>query len=61
MEILRKLFKREHISWLEHLIGIQWLWVQIPLRQTFYSYFKESFSGEYHMYQSFRYTHMITS
>ena len=31
--------------------GIWWLWVQIPLRPTFYSYFKESFSGEYHIYQ----------
>ena len=28
---------------------------------TFYSYFKESFSGEYHVYHSFRYTRMITS
>ena len=26
-------------------------WVQIPLRQTLYSYFKESFSDEYHLYQ----------
>ena len=25
--------------------------VNIPLRPTFYSYFKQSFSGEYHMYQ----------
>ena len=31
--------------------GIQWSWVQIPLRPTFYSYFKESFSGEYNVYQ----------
>ena len=23
-------------------------WVQIPLGPTFYSYFKDSFSGEYH-------------
>ena len=38
----------EH-SWLEHLHGIEWLWVQISLRATFYSYFKESFSGEYHI------------
>ena len=29
---------------------IQWSWAQIPLRSTFYSYLKESFSGEYHMY-----------
>ena len=35
---------------LERLNGIQRLWVQIPLRPTFYSYFKESFSGEYHIY-----------
>ena len=35
-----------------------YLWVQIPLRPTFYSYFKESISGEYHMYHSFRYTHV---
>ena len=33
------------------LNGIQWSWVQIPLRPTFYSYFKESVSSEYHMYQ----------
>ena len=38
------------LSGLEHLNGIQWPWVQIPLRPTFYSYFKESFSGEYHIY-----------
>ena len=29
----------------------QWSWVQIPLRPIFYSYFKESVSDEYHMYQ----------
>ena len=34
-----------------YMNGIQWSWVQIPLRPTFYSYFKESFSDEYHMYQ----------
>ena len=34
----------------ERLNGIQWSWVQIPLRPTFYSYFKESFGGEYHKY-----------
>ena len=28
------------LSRLEHLNGIQWSWVQIPLRPTFYSYFK---------------------
>ena len=33
--------------------GIHWSWVLIPLRPTFYSYFKESFSGEYDMYHSF--------
>ena len=31
--------------------GFRWSWVQIPLRPTFCSYFKESFSGEYRMYQ----------
>ena len=25
--------------------------VQIPLRSAFYSYFKESFGGEYHIYR----------
>ena len=49
------------LSRLERLNGIQWSWAQIPLRPTFYSYFKESFNGEYHMYHSFRYTHVITS
>ena len=42
-------------SWTHGLIdrlnGIQWTQVQIPLRPTSYSYFKESFSDEYHMYQ----------
>ena len=33
------------------LLLISGLWVQIPLRPTFYSYFSESFSDEYHMYQ----------
>ena len=41
--------------------GIQRSQVQIPLTPTFYSYFKEFFSGEYHVYLSFRYTHVITS
>ena len=45
---------------LERYNGIQWSWVQIPLRPTFYRYFKVSFSGEYHVYHSFRYTHVIT-
>ena len=40
-----------YFSRLEHLNGIQWSWVQIPLGPTFYSYFWKSFSGEYHMYQ----------
>ena len=31
--------------------GIQWSCVQIPLRPTFYRYFKKSVSSEYHMYQ----------
>ena len=33
------------------MYNVRWLWVQIPLRPTFYSYFKESFSDEYHMCQ----------
>ena len=40
-----------YFSRLEHLNGIQWSWVQIPLGPTFYCYFWKSFSGEYHMYQ----------
>ena len=36
---------------LERLNGSQWSWIQIPLSRTFYSYFEESVSGEYHMYQ----------
>ena len=39
------------LIWLEHLNGIQWSWVQIPVRPTFYTYFKESVSGEYHIDQ----------
>ena len=39
------------VSWLGRLNRIQWSRVQIPLRPPFYSYFEESFSGEYHMYQ----------
>ena len=27
------------------------MWVQNALKQALYSYFKESVSGEYHMYQ----------
>ena len=41
--------------------GIQWSLVQISLRTILYTYFKESFSDQYHMYHSFRYTHVITS
>ena len=40
---------------------IQWSWVQIPLTITFYGYFNESFSSEYHMYHLFCYAHVITS
>ena len=29
---------------------MQWSWDQISLRPTFYSYFRESFSGKYHIY-----------
>ena len=49
------------LSRLERLNGIRWSWVQIPLTPAFYSYSKESFSGEYHGYYSFRYTHVVTS
>ena len=48
------------ISRLEHLNGIQWSRFQVPLRPTFYSYFNEYFSSEYHIYHSFRYIHVIT-
>ena len=37
-------------SRLERLNGIKWSWVQFPHRPTFYSYFQESVSDEYHMY-----------
>ena len=43
--------KAWQLSRLERLNGIQWSWVQISLRPTFYSYFKEPVSGEYHIYQ----------
>ena len=46
-----KVFCYSLVYCLAHIYGIQWSWVQIPLRPTFYSYFKESISGEYHMYQ----------
>ena len=29
----------------QHLIGIQWSWIRIPLQHTFYSYFQTTFSG----------------
>ena len=38
------------LSRLEHLNEIQWSSVQVSLRPIFYNYFKESFSGEHHMY-----------
>ena len=39
-----------------NLNGIQWSWFQIPLKPTFYSYFKESFSGEiYNTYLKYIY------
>ena len=49
------------LNWWERLNRIQQWWVQIPLRSTFYSYFKEFFSGEYHMCHSFCNTHVIIS
>ena len=48
------------MKYIERLNGIQWSWVQIPLRPAFYSYFKQSFSGEYHVYIS-TYVHKFTS
>ena len=36
-------------SWTHGLNRNQWLWVQIPLRPTFYSYFKESYNDEYYI------------
>ena len=48
----KKNFEELEIQW--NFIGIQYSWVQISLRPTFYiySYFKESFSSEYiiHIY-----------
>ena len=40
-----------YLSRLEHLNGIEWLWVQNPLRPTFYSYFKDFVIDENHMNQ----------
>ena len=37
------------------------LYARIVLRSTFYSYFKESFGDEYHMYNSFHCTHVIAT
>ena len=39
------------LSRLERLNKSQWSWIQILLRETFYSYFEESINGEYHMDQ----------
>ena len=39
------------LSRLERLKEIQWSCVQVSLKPTFYSYFKEYISGEYHIYQ----------
>ena len=39
------------LSRLERLSRIKWLRIQIPHRPIFYSYFKESFSDEYHIYE----------
>ena len=41
-------------SYLIQLEPLNWIhcsWVELPFTSTFYSYFKESFGGEYHMYQ----------
>ena len=38
------------LSRLEDVNIIQWSWVQIPLRPSFYSYFKEPVSGQNHIY-----------
>ena len=45
------MFKPENTYIHDRQNGIHWSWVQVSLRPTFYNYFKESFSGEYHMYQ----------
>ena len=45
----------ELMAWELKLLGrlnqIHWSWVQILLRSTLYSYFQESFSGKYHIYE----------
>ena len=38
------------LNGLNCLNGVQWLWVQIQLTPTFYSYFKGFLSGKYDMY-----------
>ena len=40
------------------LNGIQWPWIQIPLKSTFYRCFKQSFSGEYHIYIIYVYVYI---
>ena len=46
------------LLWICFVYRIQWSWVQIPLRTTFYSYFKESISSEYHIYTYIRYIYI---
>ena len=36
---------------------IQWSWVQIPLTLTLYIFFKESFGGDFHMYNQVIWLH----
>ena len=38
------------LNQLQHQNRIQWWWIQIPLRPTFYSCWKEYFGGKYHIY-----------
>ena len=38
-----------------------YLFIKRPTQPTFHSYFKEYFRGEYHMYHSSSYTHLIIS
>ena len=40
-----------HLKLSGNLLAMDDTWVQISLRPTFYSYFKESYGEEYHMYQ----------
>ena len=49
------------LSQLKHLNGVQWSWVQIPLRSTFCRHFRKSSSGEYRTICSFHYTHVVNS